>query len=316
MFRIRTAALASLAMAGALTMTACGNAGGGGKEAADVTKAGLASLNFINGGAKENNAPPKTGDFFMGPRNNPMAKKWVELAVGSANGLSPIVHDGAGFTLYRFDKDTARPSRSNCNGDCAVTWPPVLVQPGSKIFLPPNGVPLKAVGVVRRDDGTLQVTVGGWPIYRFSKDTAPGQTNGEGVGGTWFAVSPRGGKVLPATGSQTTPPSNTPPSNTPPSAPPASAPPATGAALGNGSAILDSGKNFSEPDGSVGVAGPGCQTLGRPFLTLSMQIAGGPMKIWTGPNCTGTSKLVTADVPDLAAAGFNQPIASIRFGDN
>ncbi|MDN3352985.1 hypothetical protein [Actinomadura sp. DC4] len=285
---IRTSVVAALAMAGACALTACGAEGG---KAVGAAKAGLASLNFSSGTAKQHNAAPGTGDFFRGPRDNPAAMKWVELTAGSANGLSPIVHDGAGFTLYRFDKDTASPSKSNCNDACAVTWPPVLVQPGSKIFF--NGVPRNAIGVTKRDDGKLQVTLGGWPIYHFSKDTAPGQTNGEGVGNTWFAVSPQGGKVLPAGGSTGTQPAP---------------------ALGNGSVILDSGKNFTEPDGSVGAAGPGCQTLGRPFTTLSLQLSGGPIKIWTGPNCTGTSKVVSADVPDLAAAGFTQPIASIRFG--
>jgi hypothetical protein len=144
-----------------------------------------------------------------------------------------------------------------------------------------------------------------------SGDPAPGQTNGEGVGGTWFAVSPQGGKVLPAAGS------SSPPTNTAPTAQPTdtTAPGAGGnVTLGNGSVILDSGTNFSEPNGSVGVVGPGCQTLGCPFMTLSLQLSGGPIKIWTGPNCTGTSKVVSGDVADLPAIGFNQPIASIRFG--
>jgi predicted lipoprotein with Yx(FWY)xxD motif len=264
---------------------------------AKAAKAGLASLNFISGGAEEHHAPKDTGDFYQGPRNSPPAKKWVELAVGSANGLSPIVHDGRGFTLYRFDKDTANPPKSNCNGDCAVTWPPVEVTPGSKIFV--AGVPVRTVGLVRRDDGNLQVTLGGWPIYRFSKDTGPGQTNGEAVGGTWFAVSPTGGKVLPATVS-----------STPPSTPPDSGP-----ALRNGSAILDSGANFAEPNGSVGVGGPGCKNI-KTFQTGSIDQVSTPFKIWTGPNCTGTSKLITANVPDLAATGFPQPVASTKFGDN
>jgi predicted lipoprotein with Yx(FWY)xxD motif len=313
--------LAAVVAGAALAMTACNTTGGG---AVNAAKASLASLNFASGSAKQHNAPANTGDLFKGPRNDPAAMKWVELTAGSANGLSPIVHDAAGFTFYRFDKDTANPPKSNCNGACAVTWPPVLVKQGSRIFF--NGVPREAIGVVKRDDGNLQVTLGGWPIYHFSQDTAPGQTNGEGVGGTWFAVSPQGQKVLPVAGSSTPPTSNPPIQPTDPSAPTApSAPPATTApgtgtgtggdvTLGNGNAILDSGKNFSEPNGSVGASGPGCSTLSTPFTALSLQLAGGPIKIWSGPNCTGTSKVISSSVADLPAFGFNQPIASIRFG--
>ncbi|MGW7754571.1 COG4315 family predicted lipoprotein [Streptomyces violaceusniger] len=215
------------------------------------------------------------------------------------------MHDGAGFTLYRFDKDSSSPSKSNCNQACAVTWPPVLVGPGSRIFV--DGVPTAEIGIVTRADGTRQVTIGGWPIYRFSKDTAPGNTNREGVGGTWFAISTDGQKVLsPAAGSGGSA------SSSAPSTPTAGTSSAT---LGNGSVILDSGVNFSEPNGSVGEAGPGCKTLVQPFQTLSVQLSGGPIKIWTGANCSGTSHVISTDAADLSATGFTQPIASIRFGD-
>jgi predicted lipoprotein with Yx(FWY)xxD motif len=264
MIRTRIAMIVALFATAAVALAACKNGSG----VVDTGKVGLAALNFTNGTAKDNNAPAGTGDFFTGPRNDPAAMKWVQLTSGSANGLNPIVHDGAGFTLYRFDKDVASPSESNCDAACA-TWPPVLVRPGSRIFV--NGVPASKIGVLRRTDGTRQVTIGGWPVYRFSKDTGPGQTNGEGVGGTWFAVSPQGQKVLPPVA---------------PTSPP-SAPSGSTVTLGNGSVIPDSGKNFTEPTGSVGVAGPGCQTLGSPFMALSLQLAGGPIKIWTGPNCTG-----------------------------
>ena len=39
--------------------------------------------------------------------------------------LGEVVTDSAGMTLYRFDKDTAEPPKSNCDGDCATAWPPV-----------------------------------------------------------------------------------------------------------------------------------------------------------------------------------------------
>jgi len=263
-------------------------------------------LDYKNGTAAQNHVPPNTGDYYRGPRNAPPAMKWVQLTAGSANGLNPIVHDGARFTLYRFDKDTAHPSASNCNGACAVTWPPVLVRNGSRIFV--DGVDTDEIGIVRRADGTRQVTVGGWPIYRFSGDTAPGQTNGEGVKGTWFAISPQGGRVLPPPGKATGAAAAT------ASAPASGSSGGSSATLGNGSVILDTGKNFAEPNGSEGVSGPGCQNVRNPNAASSLQLSGGPIKIWTGPDCTGTSAIVTADVADLSTIGFDKKITSIRFG--
>ena len=40
------------------------------------------------------------------------------------------------------------------------------------------------------------------PLYTFAKDTAKGQTNGEGInafGGVWDAVSPAGAKIVKST---------------------------------------------------------------------------------------------------------------------
>jgi predicted lipoprotein with Yx(FWY)xxD motif len=42
-----------------------------------------------------------------------------------------------------------------------------------------------------RTDGTVQVTVNGWPMYLFVRDTAPGEANGQGstgFGGLWQVV--------------------------------------------------------------------------------------------------------------------------------
>ena len=49
--------------------------------------------------------------------------------------------------------------------------------------------------VFDRPDGLKQQTIDCWPIYTFAGDTKPGDTNGQGVGGTWYVVSPDGKPV-------------------------------------------------------------------------------------------------------------------------
>ncbi|MCF3106169.1 hypothetical protein IPZ58_32045 [Streptomyces roseoverticillatus] len=296
MFRKHTAVIVSSAAVGALLLTGCG--GGDGKDSA--APAGQASaaadgkatgeaVDFRSGTAKANNAPPMTGDWAIEPGKpavKPEAARWVQLTASKAGALDPVVVNGAGFTLYRFDKDSANPSKSTCNGECATTWPPVLVAPGGKVFL--DGVDKSKVGVVKRDDGTRQVTVGGWPVYRFSKDTKPGQANGQGVGGTWFGVTPDGKKAGKGAGGGGG----------------AQAGPAT-------SVVLFDERNFGEP--AQGLAGKGCQNVARDNVASSLQ-ARGSLKIWSERNCTGKSKVVTGDVADLAAIGFDNDVSSVFFG--
>lgn len=122
----------------------------------------------------------------------PLGAKTTEaLAVTSVGDLSDVVTDGEGFTLYRFDNDTNQPPTSNCYDGCAATWPPVLAE-GDIVV---DGVDESLIGTVERADGTTQVTVGGWPLYYYAQDTAPCQTNGQGVGGVWFIAAEDGSRV-------------------------------------------------------------------------------------------------------------------------
>ncbi|MEU2095213.1 SCO0930 family lipoprotein [Streptomyces globisporus] len=118
-------------------------------------------------------------------------KEAGQLAVQESKELGKVLTDSEGFTLYRFDKDTANPPKSNCDGDCATAWP--VVASGNAVAA--AGTDEELLGEVSRPDGTSQLTVDGWPMYRYAKDTAPGQVNGQGVGGTWFAAAPDGKKA-------------------------------------------------------------------------------------------------------------------------
>ncbi|MGW2369887.1 hypothetical protein ACWCZ5_30465 [Streptomyces sp. NPDC001667] len=110
--------------------------------------------------------------------------------------LGAIVTDAKGFTLYRFDKDTPKPSVSNCSGSCAATWPPAAA--GGQVTL--KGIDKSLVSTVTRADGSKQLTLGGWPLYRYAPDTKPGDTKGQGIAGTWFASDPQGRKAQANTG--------------------------------------------------------------------------------------------------------------------
>ncbi|MEV6671620.1 hypothetical protein [Streptomyces sp. NPDC051162] len=110
--------------------------------------------------------------------------------------LGAIVTDAKGFTLYRFDKDKPRPSVSNCSGNCATTWPPAAA--GDQVTL--KGIDKALVSTVTRADGSKQLTLGGWPLYRYAPDTKPGDTKGQGIAGTWFASGPQGKKAQAGTG--------------------------------------------------------------------------------------------------------------------
>ena len=39
------------------------------------------------------------------------------------------------------------------------------------------------------------MTLNGWPLYYFSGDAAPGDTNGQGVQGIWWVLAPDGTKI-------------------------------------------------------------------------------------------------------------------------
>ncbi len=49
---------------------------------------------------------------------------------------------------------------------------------------------------MKRTGGGSQLTLAGWPLYRYDKDTKPKQAHGQGVDGTWWAVTPSGAKAM------------------------------------------------------------------------------------------------------------------------
>jgi predicted lipoprotein with Yx(FWY)xxD motif len=93
--------------------------------------------------------------------------------------------DATGKSLYAFDRDTT-PNTSSCTGQCATTWPPLLLPAGQGTPIPtPTGVTGTLTVAPRPDGAGSQIVWNGKPLYRYSGDSNPGDTNGDGVGGIW-----------------------------------------------------------------------------------------------------------------------------------
>jgi predicted lipoprotein with Yx(FWY)xxD motif len=122
----------------------------------------------------------------------PVGKVTDKLIAKTVPRMGNVVTDAKGWVLYRFDKDKAAPSKSNCVGDCAKLWPPLLA--GETLEL--SGLSASKVDTVEREDGGIQITIGGWPVYRYIGDKTPGTWKGQNVGGTWFVVDKTGKKNL------------------------------------------------------------------------------------------------------------------------
>jgi predicted lipoprotein with Yx(FWY)xxD motif len=135
--------------------------------------------------------------------------------VGSASnaGLGKRVAVNAqGRTLYALSPETTHHLLCT-SAACLKTWPPLTV-PSRKTKLKAGSGVHGHLGILRRSDGRLQVTLRGLPLYRFSGDHGRGEANGEGLqsfGGTWHAVPAAPGSSAPTpSATPTTPTTSTP----------------------------------------------------------------------------------------------------------
>ena len=105
------------------------------------------------------------------------------------DGTPVFLVDDQGRALYAYLLDTQGSATSTCMDDCAVEWPAVLVTGTPTAG---EGVDSALLGTITRDDGQMQATYNGWPLYYFDEDLAAGDMNGQGMDGEWFLVSPAG----------------------------------------------------------------------------------------------------------------------------
>lgn len=134
--------------------------------------------------APASEAPASEAPASSAPASEAPAEDATVTVVDSDHG--EILADAEGNVLYGFTPDTA--GDSTCYDACEEAWPPLIA----------DGDPVAGEGVdatlstTTRTGGEIQVKAGEWPLYYFAGDQNPGDTNGQGLQGVWFVVSPSG----------------------------------------------------------------------------------------------------------------------------
>jgi predicted lipoprotein with Yx(FWY)xxD motif len=168
---VRHIRLGALSLAAVFVLSSCG----GGSSSS-----GGASGDGSTGGASS-----------AGVKAASATKATVGLQVHHTS-LGNVLVNGEGMTVYMLTAD--KPGRSSCSTQCLSYWPPVppVTKPGKV-----HGISAK-VASTQSMAGKPMATAGGWPLYTYVGDHAPGDTSGEGIrnfGGVWYAVSPSGQPV-------------------------------------------------------------------------------------------------------------------------
>jgi predicted lipoprotein with Yx(FWY)xxD motif len=117
------------------------------------------------------------------------------VKVASMSGAK-VLTNAKGFTLYWFVPDTS--TTSKCNGTCAHYWPPVKGPVTATTGLTGK------FGTIKRNDGSMQATYDGHPLYTYVGDTKPGEAKGNGLnlsGGVWHEVTESGSAPAPSSSS-------------------------------------------------------------------------------------------------------------------
>lgn len=157
----------------ALTVAACGS------SSSNSSSGAAASASPYSHGSSSSSAPSSSASAAS-----------IKTTKG-ADGTYLV--GSSGRALYLWVADAS--GKSNCSGECAKVWPPVIA---SSTPSAAGAVNASHLGTITRADGTKQVTYLGHPLYYFVEDSSAGITKGQGnngFGAKWWLVAPSGSAI-------------------------------------------------------------------------------------------------------------------------
>jgi predicted lipoprotein with Yx(FWY)xxD motif len=131
-------------------------------------------------GNQQMNATP-TPDMGMNGDQN----AFVHTTKVMINGKSVTVLTTAKGMILYYKLDDPAPN-SNCTGQCAKDWPP-LVAPDNMMTITSSMQLPKQLSTHMTGNGN-QVEYDGHPLYTYASDMNPGQFTGRGMDNVWYLV--------------------------------------------------------------------------------------------------------------------------------
>ncbi|MSP11922.1 MAG: LPXTG cell wall anchor domain-containing protein [Chloroflexi bacterium] len=122
--------------------------------------------------------------LFLATTVGVLAQAGSTVLVKDDAKLGKFLTDSKGVSLYLYKND--KPNETVCYDACATAWPPLIIT--GTVTLP-AGVTGK-IDVIKRKEGTNQVTYNGIPLYYYVQDKAVGDVTGQGKGNVWYVVAP------------------------------------------------------------------------------------------------------------------------------
>ncbi|MGA2368999.1 MAG: hypothetical protein ABSF74_10590 [Dehalococcoidia bacterium] len=134
--------------------------------------------------------PPATPPVAA-PATTPSAGTYT-IGVANKAGIGDYLVDSKGMTVYYFLRDTNE--KSSATAAIVKIWP---------VFYAANVIPQAPLlagdfRTITRDDGTMQTTYLGWPLYYYAQDQVAGDTKGQQFNNLWFVITSTGFMSAPA----------------------------------------------------------------------------------------------------------------------
>jgi predicted lipoprotein with Yx(FWY)xxD motif len=156
--------------------------------------AALAAWALVLAACSNDSTTPPAGGGTTTTSSSGTTMSGGTVQVADNGTYGKILTDGQGNTLYLFEQDQG--TKSACTTGCSSTWHALTVSGGQPSA--GDGATANLVGVAKQADGSMQVTYNGHLVYTYTGDSTAGDTNGEGISGVWFVVSPSGDAVQQA----------------------------------------------------------------------------------------------------------------------